>query len=204
MNIPEQFEQRLESEFGGRYRIRVSEARGEFHVEQRIGAGFHPGTIKIAPQSAKQYRARWDDMLRARDGYVLTFIVTPGDRTECPSCHATLHVPVKSLTHLSCPACEVRGKKTTLTAGYWPLNDDLLQHLRRIDAYTGGHERIAADIAKDTAAKSAQQARDLVRDGEAAVRERFKRMVGIPQQGYTGKESAWLDAPAPNYTKVSN
>lgn len=204
MYIPTEFAERLESEFGGRYRIRESQARGEYHLEQKIGPGFHPGTIKIDPKSKSQYRARWDDMIRARDGYVLTFIVTPGDRTPCPTCHTTLHVPVKQFVNLVCPTCEARGRKTTLSVGYWPLNDDLLQHLRRIDAYTGGHERVEADIQKATSAKLAQQARDLVRPGDAALRERYKRMVGIPQQGYTGRESAWLDAPAPNYTKVSN
>lgn len=202
--IPEHFQERLESEFHGRYRARWSDARGEIHFEQRIGAGFHPGTLKIQPHNKAQYQARWDDMLRARDGYVLTFIVTPGDRTECPRCRATLHVPVKQFTHLTCPSCEKGGRKTTLTVGHWPLGDDLLQHLRRIDAYTGGHDRVQADMAKSTAAKTAQDARDLVRDGEAALRERFKAMVGIPSVGRTNDAPYWSDAPAPNYTKVAN
>lgn len=191
MNAPQEFLERFEAEFGQNYRIRWSDARNEWHVEQRMGHGFMPGTRDIAARSAEDYRKNYDDRLRARDGYILTFVVAPGDKTQCDECSTWFPIPSYRFEAVSCPYCALKGRSRMVSIAYFPLGESLLEHLRKIDVFNGGNERVKEAVARRNKFIEAEEAANFRRHVDAGVRERFNRLVGIPSWGYTGKENAW-------------
>jgi hypothetical protein len=202
MQLPEEFEERFNREFNGRYRIRWSDARGEWHLEQKVERGIGPGMVPAMPKTKAQYRARFDDMLRARDGYVLTLTITPGDRMPCPRCNSELQVPVKQFKHLRCDYCARRGRSTILAVGHFPFNDDLIYHLRKIDAYNDGIERVDREVKEREEYVSIQKEKATFAPMRDAIGDRTARLLNIPTVGRTGDAPMWEDAPAPNFTKV--
>jgi len=176
VEAPAEFVSRLEREFDGRLRIRWSAKLQEFHIEQKVGHG------RIPPARVDEGS---DDLIRARDGYHFVMAVRAGDRMPCPRCGYELRVPVRDTVDVRCGYCLLRGRKTSVVCGYWPLDDSLLEHLRKIDPTKDVDLAAEADAANALLLKSLEN--DAVRPGEAAADELYNRLVGIPQVGYTGK-----------------
>jgi hypothetical protein len=191
MNAPQEFLDKFEEEFGHDYRIRWSDARKEWHVEQRMGHGFAAGTVDLTPRNAEDYRLNYDDRLRARDGYILTFVVSPGTRTQCDECHTWLKVPEHRFEAIECPYCAMRGRKRLYAVAYFPLGESLLDHLRKIDVFSGGNERVRKAVAERNRFIEAEADTQFRRDLNAGLKERFNRLVGIPQWGYAGEQKMW-------------
>lgn len=178
MNAPTEFTKQLEQTFQGRLRIRWSSKRREFHIEQKVG--------RMAPAPQRISEAD-DDMIRARDGYHFVMSIREGDRMPCPECGFEIKVPVMDTADIRCTYCEMTGKQTRVVAGFWPLNERLIEHLRKIDPLRGGQKELAdaADRYNELLVQAAEN--QISNDGYAALEERYNRLVGIPQTGYTGK-----------------
>jgi len=176
---PSDFTARLKSEFNDRLRIRWSDHRGEWQIEQRVGRAVVP------PRFVSDYD---DDSIRARDGYAYVMAVRPGDRMPCPGCGLTLKVPIMHFGEVRCPYCAYRGREGRYAAAYYPLGDALIQHLRRIDPLRGWNK----DLAAQADARNEAVLRDHEKKADDAlyggISENWNRIRGVPQVGYTGRE----------------
>lgn len=130
-----------------------------------------------------------DDLIRARDGYHFVMAITPGDRKPCPSCNYKLTVPVMETVDMRCPYCQLRGRQTRVVAGFWPLNDLLIEHLRKLDPLRGASEELAAEADRRNKALMKSLEADVSNQGMAALDDNYNRLVGIQQVGYTGIDS---------------
>lgn len=180
MDAPTEFTELLHKTFDGRLRIRWSASLNEFHIEQKVATGFALSPIRIDEGR--------DDLIRARDGYMFVMAVRTGDRMPCPECNYKLTVPVFDTADIRCPYCAVKGRHTRVVAGFWPLNDRLIEHLRKIDPLRGASDELAAEADRHNQMLLASQENDYVNHGNAAAEENYRRLVGIPMVGYTGKE----------------
>lgn len=171
--------EQLERVFGGRLRIRWSPRLREFHIEQKVGR------MALAPIRVDEGD---DDMVRARDGYWFVMSIRQGDRMPCPDCGFELKVPVMDTADIRCEYCALRGRTTRVVAGFWPLNERLIEHLRRIDPLRGEQTELAEAADRHNrllvASKEAELSDTVISSGS----EQYNRLVGIPQVGYTGKE----------------
>lgn len=179
MDAPTEFTDRLHREFDGRLRIRWSASQHEWQIEQKIGHG------RIPPIAIDEGR---DDLIRARDGYHFVMSVRTGDRMRCPKCNYQLTVPVMDTWDIRCPYCRLKGRHTSVVAGYWPLNDRLLAHLHKIDPLNVFSEQQAAEADRYNERLLKQQEDDAMAPGYAEASDMYRRLVGIPMVGYSGKE----------------
>ncbi len=191
MQAPEAFVERLEQEFGQKYRIRWSDARHEWHIEQRIRRGIAEGFADVSLKNAKQRRNREDDLIRARDGYVFTMAVKPGTTTHCHECNTKMSVPAFDTAVLFCPFCKMKGRSRHQVAGYFPLSDSLIDHLRKIDSEKDGTDRVAAEVDRSNQWMLFQNKMKLRNHLQAGIKDRYNRLVGIPQFGYAGSTYNW-------------
>lgn len=116
--------------------------------------------------------------------------VRSGDRMPCPKCDYKLSVPVMDTVDIRCPYCELKGRATRVVAGFWPLNDRLIEHLRKIDPLRGASSELAdqADVHNRVLWETAE--RDYSNSTYSQVEERYNRLVGIPQFGYNDRKAA--------------
>jgi hypothetical protein len=177
---PDWFVEKLRLEFDGRFRIRWSLARKEWVIENKVDRA------KVVP---KYVRDIDDELIRARDGYEFVLSVRPGDRMPCRStkCMATVPVPVFKFAEVRCQSCRTVHDAT----GYFPLNDMLLEWLRRIDPDRGGIKRVMQSVDEKMRQRDLARERELSNYNEAVGKDYFNRIVGIQQVGYTGKEHMW-------------
>lgn len=177
--VPDAFARRMKDEFGSRLRIRWSERRREFHIEQQIGRG----EVIAPPRKAGTYSDEW---IAAKDGYARVMTIRVGDRMPCSNCNATLKVPVLKTGRVTCHRCN-RG----MVAAHFPLEGDaLIQHLRSIDPLSNPEvERQTLQALRQHEAATERSAeRELSTYSEAMWKDNFTRLFGIQSVGYTGKE----------------
>jgi len=179
MKAPDSFVELLRRAFDGRYRIRWSDRDQEFHLEHKVA------TAVIPPVRIESDR---DDLIRARDGYDYVMSVRQGDRMPCPECGLTLKVPVRDTWQITCGYCKLKGRTTHVVAGFWPLDDTLIDHLRKIDPYRGAQKELTAVADQRNRLLLQAQENDAMAPGYAAADDLYRRLVGIPLTGYTGKE----------------
>lgn len=182
MEAPSGFVARLRERFNNRLRIRWSNKEQEWHIEQQVGRAVLPNCPV----------GEWNDsLIRARDGYHFIMAVTTGDRKRCPKCNYTLHVPVRDTWDIRCEYCALRGRQSRMVAGFWPLDDALLEHLQKIDPLRGGSDELRDQADNRNKLLLAAEENDAMAPGYAYADEHYNRLVGIPQVGYTGKEKSW-------------
>jgi hypothetical protein len=177
-SIPDEFAERLQSEFDGRLRIRWSYSESAFVVEQRIARKLADSFPVLGHE---------DDKIRLRDGYIYLMSIRPGDRMPCPNCGLTLKVPVFETGLISCSYCQPRRYDHQHIAGYFELNDRLLEYLRALDPLKGGSRRNRNRVDQTNARVEKGQHRYAGNVLEDAVFDQFTSIAGIPSVGYTGK-----------------
>lgn len=177
MEAPKDFVEKLEREFPD-LRIRWSHKRQAWHVEQRVGrAALDP--IRIDPDD--------DRLITARDGYWFVLEVKPAQEVDCPGgCGAKLKVPELTWKEVKCLRCELWGKDPFYMMGYFPLGEALLDHLRYTDPRRGAIKELAKKADEANQKLLDQRKRDLHNEIEAATKDSFNKVFGIPQVGYTG------------------
>lgn len=124
MLIPDSFAKRLEAAFRGRLRLRWSFDRACWLIEQQVGRAALP---------ARRFDPKDDDCIREADGYALVMEIRRGDRMPCQTCGAELKVPIFEFALTTCARCRARGKDGKKVAGFFDLDDRLLDQLRLID-----------------------------------------------------------------------
>lgn len=187
MRPPEAFARRLAQEFDHRLRIRWSPYKEEWQLEQKVARAqselpraFMEGYAKLP--AAKRF-ALHDLLTRSLDGYAFVAAIRLGEFAPCLSCGETLKVPRFGFAEVVCPACRAKGVDSSVKAGYWPLSDMLLDHLRKIDPERGGVERMAQEAEEANARRTAtldKDAQNLRRDIAWDV-----ALGQLPKIGYT-------------------
>lgn len=157
-------------------RIRFSQKRGCWQIEQQVGRGALP-PIHIEEDD--------DQLIRARDGYWFVCEVRLGDRMPCPFCNATLKVSHLKFKESRCERCISNGIDARFMAGYFPLGEALLEHLRYLNPLTGGIERAANDLDKANDLMLKTRERDMSNLTET-MKDDYSYIMGIPSVGYTG------------------
>lgn len=178
---PKEFVSDLERNFHGRMRIRWSNRKNEWQIEEKVMRGLLPD-VYVSEEN--------DTAIRLRDGYGLVCAVKVGDRMPCPRCKMELKVPIHEFAEVRCPFCTHQGRSESVVAGYFDLNDRLIQHLRRISAEYAWRDEILPELKKDLAAVEASQERELDNMAQAVVSYGYNRMNEVLQTGYTAKTDA--------------
>lgn len=184
MHAPESFVEKLDREFRGRLRIRWSNERSAWLIEQRVRRGLFPGQ--------KPTRKGWDESsdryTQYRDGTIEVMEVRTGTLMDCRRCGSELKVPFMDTTAIRCNYCRMRGHDPSMAAVFIPLNDTLINHLKSIDPSNPISESLADDVDRANEFLDASRERDVMTYVEAGNRERYNRLVGNLQIGYTGRE----------------
>lgn len=171
---PSSFSRRLTREFDGRLRIRWSDKKREWHIEQRIKHR------EIPTERVSEYN---DDAIRARDGYAFLMSVRDGSRMACPRCGATVRVYLLATGETTCDRCALK-----IAAAFFPLEGDaLIQYLRRLDPTLGWNRNILESTNKVHQDSLKSKIRAVSNAVEAGTKENWNRLVGISQFGYSGK-----------------
>lgn len=176
--VPDSFQDRLKREFDGRYRIRWSPSTRQFHLEQKVEVGLADPPFSVDEGD--------DSLVRARDGYVLVMALQPSERMPCPRCGHTLPVPIQETAETSCEPCQMKGFDGRWAAAYFPFNDSLIQHLRRIDAFLTYHENLAREADEHNAKLQETATRDGLNELDAISYDVRKTFGGVEQIGYGG------------------
>lgn len=184
---PESFVEKLEREFRGRLRIRWSQERHEWQIEQRIRRGLFPGV--------KPTKRGWDESsdryIRHRDGVVHVLSVRTGTTMDCPRCRTEMKVPFMETHFVHCPLCKLRGFTNAWAVVHFPLGDSLIDYLKKIDPENPISERLAADLDRQNEKLAEVMEQDALNAGTAAFEQDYRRIVGIPQTFLSGNTKMW-------------
>lgn len=180
MHIPQSFHDRLKLDFQGRFRIRWSDVRGEFQLEQKLASA---QILEPPLRSNGTWDTYDDEYIRSRDGYGYVMSVRQGDRMPCARCRRTVKVPIRETREAVCLTCNKRHK-----AAFYPLDDLLLLHLRWIDPLSGGISRIRKHVNERNEQHEKSRHNDAFNEIDAATADNFGRLFDIQQVGYTGRE----------------
>lgn len=178
---PQQFVADLDRNFHGRMRIRWSNQKHEWQIEEKVARGLLPD-MYVSSEN--------DTAIRLRDGYGLVCAIKTGDRMPCPKCNTELRVPIHEFAEVRCPFCAHRGRSESVIAGYFDLNDRLIEHLRKISAEYAWRDEILNEIKHDTERREVSQERELDNIAQAALSDGYNRMNEVLQVGYTPKTDA--------------
>jgi hypothetical protein len=183
-SVPE-FNERLQEVFGERLRLRWSEARGEYHLEERVGRAALTTLANLACVNREQFRKRYDERVRADQGYALVMVIAPGSQVGCPECAKPLMVSPLETREVMCTYCEEKGRKVSIISAYFPIGEVLIDHLRRIDPLSDGHRRRIAE--QDKAEQWSKFVEE--KDDDAYLHDILfdEAIRQIPKVGYTGE-----------------
>lgn len=174
--VPADFAARLDRAFQGRLRVRWSNAKQEFHVEQRVSRAL--ADFPVVPSD--------DHSIRLRDGYLYLLSIRPGTRMPCPKCGLTLAVPVREFQNISCQMCKLNGYEHRVSAGYFPLDDTLIDYLAQLDPERGMSQTRRRAVDAHNATLLARQRQQVLDASLDVMNDDFRRIAGIPSVGYTG------------------
>jgi hypothetical protein len=171
MLAPSSFLDSLHRVFDGRLRCRWSYKRNEFHIEYKVA----PGRIVNCPVATED-----DPAIRARDGYAFVLAVRTGDRMPCPVCGYELKVPLFELAETKCDYCRLSGRDGRYPACYFPLNDRLIDYLRKIDPLRTWREGMAYRADAFNNRLMAQREREFENIVEDAIKDDYRKVAQIP------------------------
>lgn len=125
MEAPESFVRRLRDTFYGELRIRWSIRDQVWLIEQKVGRGALP---------TRRIREIDDELIQLRDGYARVMAVARGTNAPCSGgCGADLKLDIRAMTEVVCYRCKLKGKKEGFVGGFFPLDDQLIEHLKMMD-----------------------------------------------------------------------
>lgn len=186
MKVPEWFAEQLRAEQDRTYRVRWSNARSCFVVEQKAGRGLStpPRRLMKKLERMKEVPDMVEEILtRARDGYLLFLEIFPSGRAGCPKCGAEVKLKPRVWEYAVCPSCA-----KDFPAVWFNLDGAVLEHLRYIDMNRGGYERMEADQDRE----NDQIVKTAIKDTRASLSEAvwddWRGLFQVPRVGYTGKE----------------
>lgn len=175
-SIPSGFAESLRVQLDGRFRVRFSRKVKRFQLEEKLQCAILP-PIYVAPDD--------DDTIRAIDGYGFFAEVSPGTLTPCSRCGKDRHTAFKEFMATACEHC---GDKDS-GAVHWPLDDSLLEHLRKTDPRRGAHERFKSMRGMNEKRKQLELASTI---RESSARGVDDAKFTIPKVSLTGATNFWL------------
>ncbi len=171
----ETFEEELHARLGRDYRLRWSQPRRSWMIEQRVGRGACEAPEGLATDAA----------IRVRDGYALVLETQTSPHLACRVCGMDLAVPAMQTTEIKCDYCQMLyGKPTRTVAGYYPLCEGLLKRLEETSPKRG--DAWAKEMKAKNLALRRSQARDSENYNEAMIKDWLPRIESQPQSGYGG------------------
>lgn len=192
MYIPDEFQRELDDTFHGRYRLRWSDKRHEFHLEQKVATGQVMEPPPIDPESPDHFDTYSDEWIRARDGYFYVMTIRNGDRMPCPVCGLIVKVPVMETREGHCESCKAHGRDGRYLAAYYPLNHILIQHLRDIDPYSSDVNQIRKRMRARQLERIERDRREELDNADYMVQFNKNQVENNPMTGY-GPKSARKD-----------
>lgn len=185
MHIPDRFAEELRLSFGDRFRLRWSDTKHEFHLEQKVRRG-----LTELPPETDEF-GRWDtfsdDYIRAKDGYMLTMVITQGDRRPCPVCGGDIKVPINETREAHCSRCQTQGRDGKYAVAYFDLSDRLLDHIRYIDPETDGPRRVQERVRARQLAHYARMKQEGLDEADYKVMFNKNQVESNPMTGYGPK-----------------
>lgn len=182
--LPEQFQERLEEEFGDLLRVRYSNKFEEWHVEQKTRRG-----LAGFPQGQDQDRFD-DNLIRYADGYMWIMSIKQGTRFSCYSCHMPMDAPTRKLKMVSCDHCRRKGKDHYRMACHWPFDETLIEELKRLSK---GIDDTNQKLQVKNELLQQQQIRAAIDPALDAHLDDFHRVVGNPQAHLSGRTQMWQE-----------
>ena len=182
-NAPSRFTDRLSREFDGRFRIRWSVQKHEWHIEYKVARG---------KSHLIHAKSNDDNLIRAREGYAFAMAIQQGDRMPCPRCGYELKVPCFKFGEVKCDYCAISGRPSRVAASYFPLDGDMLiQELIKLDPMRAYRDGMAqkADAFNDAKIKGME--RKFANQSEDIIKDKFTQIAGIQSVGYSGREAMW-------------
>lgn len=186
MHVPSQFEHELQNAFHGKFRLRWSDKRQEFHLEQKVFTG---QVIPPPVDNDNNFDTYDDSYIRAKEGYFLVMVIRTGDRMPCPVCGATLSVPVMETREVKCQRCLEHGLDARYIAAYYPLNHVLIDHIRDIDPENGGPIRAGKRLRARQIERDQRQRKSDMDDADFGVLENQEFLESRPWVGFGGNKS---------------
>lgn len=183
----EQFNDRLEEEFGGRLRLRQSLVReSTFFLEERTGRATFTGIADLRDKSSLQARRRADDRLRARDGYSKVMEVQAGTRSACTRCGWAYAVPHLRSAEVRCAQCADQ-----IITAFFPIGETLLDYLKTLDPERVDQARRVKDEERRAEWLAKCEERSLAKDAGEAFRDSL--IEQIPAARLSGHTAMWHD-----------
>src|SRR3990167_2836785 len=186
MNVPEQFAQELDNTFHGRFRLRWSDSRSEWQLEQKVAIA---KAIPPPVDDSGNWDTYDDNFIRARDGYFYVMSFTVGDRMPCPLCGLSVAVPIMETRESVCEHCRFQGRDGRYKAAFYPLNHVLIEHLRYIDPLTDGIERVKVRMRDKQIRTRERLIKSGLDDAEHGVLSNKTQVEQNPMSGYGVKHA---------------
>lgn len=171
--LAETFEQELKTRLGEDYRLRWSESRHVWMIEQQAGK-----------ETSVPVESGDDVAIRARDGYTLVMEFSDIPTAACPQCFQRYTLPHLKIGEVKCRMCDALGyDRQIMTVGFFPLCDALLEYLERTslkrhDAWRKEFHARAEKLKKDRKRKFDNHC-------EAVGKDYYNNAAGVLQFGYT-------------------
>jgi hypothetical protein len=186
MEFDPDFARRLRDEFGGRYRMRWSVKRNEWHLEQQVGVGAADPPFRVDEGD--------DSLIRAKEGFAFVMAIRTGTRMPCPTefgpkwdrqeCGFEMKVPIMETREAVCEKCRAEGRDGRHAVAYYPLSDALIQHIRHIDFALGHNEDLKKMMDDRNQLLMDTKRKDTLNDIDAISSEVRKTFGAIEQIGY--------------------
>jgi hypothetical protein len=186
----EQFNDRLQEEFGGRLRLRPSLVRETtLFLEERTGRATFTAFADAPDVFLHQTRRRADDRRRANDGYSKVMEVQRGTRAACTLCGTPYLVPICELREVKCGGCG-----DSIITSFFPLSDVLIDFLKVRDPEHVDQARRVKEEARHAEWLALCEQRSLAKDAGEAFRDSL--IEQIPAARYANRTQMWEDAPS--------
>jgi hypothetical protein len=125
LDAPKEFIDRLKNTFYGELRVRWSIRDHMWLIEQKVGRAALP---------TRRIREIDDELIQLKDGYARVMAVARGSVVPCSmKCGADLKLKIRETVEVVCDRCKLKGKKNGFIGGYFPLDDQLIEHLKMMD-----------------------------------------------------------------------
>lgn len=162
---PATFEAELHTRLGRNYRLRWSDQKKRWCVEQKVARVYdYPGSS--------------DQAIRLRDGYRLVLEMPEYPVITCKHCSFPVEMPVFEKAEFQCDYCKLRGVRHTYIDGYFPMVDKTLTYLERWNPKRG--KALNDEIEAENAALRKSRQRAIANIAESLALDGWRGVAGIP------------------------
>lgn len=173
--VPQDFQDRLEQEFGDKLRIRWSDQWDEWQIEQKV-------RNHLVGRSITEDRFS-DDVIRYKDGFVWVMSFKQGTQFPCPKCGLSLKCVSRRSEMVSCRHCQLKGYEHRWLACHWPMDETLIDHLKKLEKNI---DLTTDQLHRSTSMLQKQMHRNVLDPVLDRHRDDFDRLVGNLKVGYGG------------------